>query len=271
MMGFKSKCGTALLACLLGVAFTAMPTEAEARLHHHKSTHATQHKKAPKKAVRTGASLRTAQAQLADLGYYSGAVDGKNGPMTRKAISNFQRDHGLKMSGALDKATAKALAQAAYDVRGKGASNLGMGPVSALPPPLLDGPKGVTSRFSKVDIVVESPSVNSHNYQFVVNDQTIITAVDQPGPLKVSPTYALGDEDIVLVTVYTGNVSCLYETSLVSLRANGTARQNVSTCGNEYKAYPKSGSLYIEIPNGFDGRNTGVTWRYENGKLDQLL
>ena len=39
------------------------------------------------------------QARLLNLGFYSGAVDGKMGPRTRDAIKSFQRHHELKEDG----------------------------------------------------------------------------------------------------------------------------------------------------------------------------
>ena len=50
-----------------------------------------------------------AQYRLAQLGYAPGAVDGKLGRQTRKAIRLFQADRGLSASGRLDAATIAAL------------------------------------------------------------------------------------------------------------------------------------------------------------------
>lgn len=53
-----------------------------------------------------------AQARLANLGHYGGKVDGKIGPITRKAVTEFQKLQGIKESGELDKSTTDALAKA---------------------------------------------------------------------------------------------------------------------------------------------------------------
>ena len=53
--------------------------------------------------------VRKAQQALSDLGIYTGAVDGVNGPRTEAAISDFQSQMGLEASGKLDVATMKAL------------------------------------------------------------------------------------------------------------------------------------------------------------------
>ncbi len=53
--------------------------------------------------------LADVQAELARRGYYDGAVDGVFGPATRAALQRFQRDAGLRISGAIDEETLDAL------------------------------------------------------------------------------------------------------------------------------------------------------------------
>lgn len=52
---------------------------------------------------------RRVQAALYARGYYTGALDGLVGPQTRSALSQFQRDSGLNVSGTIDSATLNAL------------------------------------------------------------------------------------------------------------------------------------------------------------------
>lgn len=49
------------------------------------------------------------QASLQEQGYYQGEVDGLMGPLTRQALSDFQRDHGLITTAALDQPTLASL------------------------------------------------------------------------------------------------------------------------------------------------------------------
>ena len=49
------------------------------------------------------------QSQLQRDGYYSGPVDGELGPMTRQAIADFQADHGLAVTSAVDEPTLSSL------------------------------------------------------------------------------------------------------------------------------------------------------------------
>ena len=45
------------------------------------------------------------QSALQQQGYYRGAVDGALGPMMRSAIADFQSDHGLAVTAAIDQPT----------------------------------------------------------------------------------------------------------------------------------------------------------------------
>jgi peptidoglycan hydrolase-like protein with peptidoglycan-binding domain len=49
------------------------------------------------------------QRALRSAGYYDGAIDGKIGPRSRKAIREFQRDHNLKVDGIVGENTKRAL------------------------------------------------------------------------------------------------------------------------------------------------------------------
>jgi peptidoglycan hydrolase-like protein with peptidoglycan-binding domain len=62
-------------------------------------------------ALAAGADITIQQAQkiLKQKGYYSGEINGVNGPQTEAAIGAFQKDQGLKITGALDENTTKQL------------------------------------------------------------------------------------------------------------------------------------------------------------------
>jgi hypothetical protein len=53
--------------------------------------------------------VRETQRALNDEGYDAGPVDGVPGPRTRHALARFQRDHGIRPTGRLDRRTAAAL------------------------------------------------------------------------------------------------------------------------------------------------------------------
>jgi peptidoglycan hydrolase-like protein with peptidoglycan-binding domain len=52
------------------------------------------------------------QAALQALGYYDGPINGLLGTVTREAIANFQRDHGLYTTSAIDELTLAELGMA---------------------------------------------------------------------------------------------------------------------------------------------------------------
>lgn len=53
--------------------------------------------------------LESEQEMLADLGYYAGTIDGKDGPETQAAVKAFRASEGMSESGTLDKETRKHL------------------------------------------------------------------------------------------------------------------------------------------------------------------
>ena len=70
----------------------------------------------PGSAIRTSRTMTAseilitaAQQQLKYSGLYNGSVDGKMGSETQRALRQFQQQHGLRQSGALDGRTMTAL------------------------------------------------------------------------------------------------------------------------------------------------------------------
>jgi hypothetical protein len=53
--------------------------------------------------------IANVQAALQQLGFYGYAIDGVLGPATETAISNYQREYGLPVTGAIDPATVQSL------------------------------------------------------------------------------------------------------------------------------------------------------------------
>src|SRR5216117_748257 len=53
--------------------------------------------------------IANVQTALQQQGYYQGEVDGLLGPLTRSAVANYQRDHGLYITSAIDRPTLSSL------------------------------------------------------------------------------------------------------------------------------------------------------------------
>ena len=49
------------------------------------------------------------QAELQEMGYYRGEVDGLTGPLTREALANYQADQGLQVTAVMDEPTLDSL------------------------------------------------------------------------------------------------------------------------------------------------------------------
>lgn len=60
-------------------------------------------------SLEPGQVLVNVQRELRRQGYYRGAIDGLIGPMTRAALSRYQRDNGLYVTRAIDGPTLAAL------------------------------------------------------------------------------------------------------------------------------------------------------------------
>jgi Putative peptidoglycan binding domain len=56
--------------------------------------------------------IANVQAALQEQGYYQGEVDGLLGPLTRDAVANYQRDHGLYTTSTIDQPTLESLGMA---------------------------------------------------------------------------------------------------------------------------------------------------------------
>ncbi|MBB1127008.1 peptidoglycan-binding domain-containing protein [Thiospirillum jenense] len=56
-------------------------------------------------------NIHRAQMALQELGYRPGPADGVYGSNTRRAIKQFQRDHGLAVTGYFNEATVSRLRQ----------------------------------------------------------------------------------------------------------------------------------------------------------------
>ena len=53
--------------------------------------------------------IASVQATLQEMGYYRGEVDGLLGPLTREALTGYQRDQGLTVTAVMDQPTLDSL------------------------------------------------------------------------------------------------------------------------------------------------------------------
>jgi hypothetical protein len=62
-----------------------------------------------KRAVPPDRVIADVQAALQDMGYYKGEVDGLIGPLTREALTGYQRDNGMTVTAVIDEPTLESL------------------------------------------------------------------------------------------------------------------------------------------------------------------
>lgn len=67
----------------------------------------------------TGAVVKAIQTDLLRLGYYTKAVDGRYGPVTKSAVATYQKAKGLKVTGVVDSYTHKRIHDSANALRAK--------------------------------------------------------------------------------------------------------------------------------------------------------
>jgi hypothetical protein len=53
--------------------------------------------------------IANVQAVLQEMGYYRGEVDGLLGPLTREALTGYQRDNGMTVTAVIDEPTLESL------------------------------------------------------------------------------------------------------------------------------------------------------------------
>jgi peptidoglycan hydrolase-like protein with peptidoglycan-binding domain len=266
------------LCAALGLAFGLASNPANAATKkHHTHHHVVKHK------TRASAHVRTAQRCLAELGYHPGPIDGILGRRTTAALKAFQKDHDLHADGRLTTQTYNLLVNEAAKTKPS---------LARVPPPadffathpdfygyyspeyanpvLLTSPQPLSTRFGNLEISQDGDVGSLRRYSVTLEGQPLVTANHQPAPVLVSKTYAVGDEDAVLITSYSGDRLCAYVHDLLILRAQGHSLQRVENCTYAPDAEVLEGSLFISFPASNDGTPTGATWRYEGGDLEKL-
>jgi peptidoglycan hydrolase-like protein with peptidoglycan-binding domain len=219
-------------------------------------------------------AVRLSQTRLANLGYDVGPRDGVIGAQTANAIADFQAHAGLPATGALDSDTYRILKdtnavawRGAY--RGNWAGyayngyHYGYAPVQ-------------TNRISAVPVRFGNLAVNESrigamgNYTVTLNGAPVLVANNQPAPIRISNTYRMPGEDVVIFTSYDGTGGCSYKNYMMSVRSDGThsTPTAVGDCSGNYRAAIEGNGLLVNYtPVGY---NTWNTVRYANGTLAGL-
>jgi peptidoglycan hydrolase-like protein with peptidoglycan-binding domain len=221
-------------------------------------------------------AVRLSQIRLANLGYDVGPRDGVIGVQTTNAIADFQAHTGLPVTGKLDADTYAVLKDTnAVAWRGTYRGNwnwagyaynghrYGYAPVQTV------GVSAVPVRFGNLAIN-ENRVGNVANYTVTLNGSPVLVANNQPAPMRVSNTYRLANEDVVIFTSYDSASGCSYKNYMVSVRSDGSASTPtaVGDCSGNYRAAIEGNGLLVNYtPVGY---NSWSTIRYADGTLSRL-
>jgi hypothetical protein len=116
--------GSAGIANGHGYSGASMPPSAKTMPHTKTSAlHRVSRRSITGAAVHRSRTVERAQQALRRDGLYHGRIDGIEGPMTRRAIAQFQRRNGLRVTARLDRSTLASLT-------GRGAVGVG----TSMPP-----------------------------------------------------------------------------------------------------------------------------------------
>lgn len=240
----------------------------------------------PAKAGQASEQIRTAQMQLAELGYFVGRYDGMAGPVTRSAVAQFQRNNGLPVSGTLTQDTYSLLWRMDYALRNNAnlhsAYSYRYGYYRGTPflsTSLIDWDgrwhsirtQSIPSRYGKIDVNEERYGSFS-NFTITLNGKPVFIAKNQPSILHVSQAYPLAGEDALVVTAYQGESGCMHKNYVIALRHNNTytGPQEIGRCSEILEARVSNGALFMTFRNSYNGWAANTVWRYENGSAFQL-
>jgi len=100
---------SALIIAMAGMASAAEPSTSS-KLNSPSTSASGQSSSAMTSPVNASEDqIKAAQQQLKSAGEYKGSIDGKMGPEMKQALEQFQKQHGLQATGALDQETLAAL------------------------------------------------------------------------------------------------------------------------------------------------------------------
>jgi peptidoglycan hydrolase-like protein with peptidoglycan-binding domain len=241
----------------------------------------------------TPRQIRTAQVELADLGYEVGMKDGVAGPMTINALIDFQRHSQLPITGALDVQTAQLLQQ--VDVKARGdfyAANGVIAPrsnenydpyhataqITTITPMAYDSVRSINVqpvpvRFGNLAINEDHRGPLS-NYSITLNGQPVLLANNQPAALRVSKIYSMSGEDAVILTAHDGTGGCMFKNYLLSIHSDGTASapREIGNCSGTYQARLDGNALFVSFSDAHytSDSSRADNWRYGDDRLARI-
>lgn len=195
-----------------------------------------------------------AQAQLNNLGYYSGHEDGVVGPQTKNALMDFQHRNGLPSTGTLTPETYSLLGtdQRNFAWYGQGNYNgnanwRGGYQQAAWQQQAWMNNQPVPLRFGNMAVQEQVNTGGLRNYAVTLNGQPVLYANNQPAQLRFSRNYTTNGEDSVMFTVYDSASACNAKSYVINVRSDGTyiPAQEVAACSGGTIAWNDTGRYYV--------------------------
>jgi hypothetical protein len=220
--------------------------------------------------------VRSAQMKLSDLGYFSDMYDGKIGPVTAKAIRNFQHQNKLPVSGKLTPRTYDLLVT--LDDKQKHGKEAAVAAKATDSAPLPETWHFVISQKLAVrtgDLVVEEEAKDTlHRFTVKFNGAPFLLADNQPGAFQISEVFQLKGEDAMIMTAFRGEEGCTYKNYLVTVPTNDrpATKYEFESCAPSSEVHEAFGALFVRFAGTMnkDGYASWDVWRYENFKLVRL-
>jgi peptidoglycan hydrolase-like protein with peptidoglycan-binding domain len=238
-------------------------------------------------SAKAGSLVQDTQRQLTALGYYHGTADGLAGPATRTALMNFERDRGLPVTGQISTYSLShlnaALANPYYRVSYNAAypydayragyvpQFVGYNTALGWAMPLSAQSTVIPNRYYEVRLD-EALQGGIRQYALNINGRPVLFKGNTPSVVRVSDTFQLEHEDVVIMTVWDGSATCTAQYYMMALRQDGTfvPPTPVGNCADSYNAQVSNGALFVSFPDEKGNWSHTDRWRYQDRSLKRL-
>jgi hypothetical protein len=216
---------------------------------------------------------RDVQEKLLLLGYEPGSIDGIYGKKTRAAVLAFQADAKIKVDGKVGPQTRTALESAAAAAKGESKKlDATYNQLDIYEDVLTDrlskGDVQLASRYGKMGII---KGESGRAYTFMVNNSPAFTSAQGIGLPRISRTFEVPGEDVVLLTSASSDRNCPLKHSIVALRADNSVigPVEIGNCKEVVNGRIQDRSVIFSFPpvGNIESWRLVESWTYENGTV----
>lgn len=221
------------------------------------------------------AQTRDVQEKLTLLGYEPGPIDGKYGPKTKAAVKAFQEAADLKVDGKAGPKTRGALEELVANLQlGAGAKLSATNTQldiyeDVLSDRLSKGSVTVPSRFAKLQV---NKGAKLGVYDVTLNGRGVAESPKGTGLLRITRTFELPGEDIVLFTARTSDRACKIKNTVMVVRADGSflPPTEIGNCEEAINGRVQDRQVVFSFPpKNVETWRLAESWVYENGAVER--